>query len=118
MSVCYVFMWAQQNRAPFPIHCEEPELASVSGSLLHPAAAWRSSMSLTETLLRLIQGEIMGPATPNPLKSSSSSTAQQQAGQAQGGEGCQRSRYKTHSHAYNLWCIPHMLFLCIVQEVH
>lgn len=55
----------------FPIHCEEPELASVSGSPLRPAAAWRSSMSLTETLLRLIQGEIMGPATPNPLKSHS-----------------------------------------------
>lgn len=62
----------------FPIHCEEPELASVSGSPLRPAAAWRSSMSLTETLLRLIQGEIMGPATPNPLKSHS--TARMQAG--------------------------------------
>lgn len=34
-----------------------------------PAAVPRSSLSLTETLLRLIQGEIMGPATPNPLKS-------------------------------------------------
>lgn len=58
--------------------CGEPELATVSGSQLHPAAARRSSMSPAETLLRLIQGEIMGPATPNPLKSSS--TARQHAG--------------------------------------
>lgn len=56
----------------------EPALATVSGSQLRPAAARRSSMSPAETLLRLIQGEIMGPATLNPLKSSS--TARQQAG--------------------------------------
>lgn len=37
-----------------------------------------ASMSLAETLLRLIQGEIMGPATPNPLKTHSA--ARQQAG--------------------------------------
>lgn len=34
-----------------------------------------ASMSLAETLLRLIQGEIMGPATPNPLKTHNTSTA-------------------------------------------
>lgn len=60
------------------LFCGEPELATVSGSQLRPAVARRSSMSPAETLLRLIQGEIMGPATPNPLKSHS--TARQQAG--------------------------------------
>ncbi len=60
------------------LFCEEPEPAAVSGSQLRPAAARRSSMSPAETLLRLIQGEIMGPATPNPLKSRSA--ARQQAG--------------------------------------
>ncbi|KAM3585716.1 uncharacterized protein V6R79_025337 [Siganus canaliculatus] len=61
---------------------EEPELAAGSGSQLRPAAARRSSMSLAETLLRLIQREIMGPATPNPLKSRSG--ARQQAGREGG----------------------------------
>lgn len=51
--------------------CEEPALAAVCGSQLHPAAAPLSSLSPAETLLRLIQGEIMGPAIPNPLWSRS-----------------------------------------------
>lgn len=54
-----------------------------------PPLLLRASMSLAETLLRLIQGEIMGPATPNPLKTHN--TARQQAGrEAQWGTGWTR----------------------------
>lgn len=49
-------------------------MAAVSGSQLRPAAPL-SLLSLAETLLRLIQGEIMGPVTPNPLQSLDNNTA-------------------------------------------
>lgn len=74
---------------------KEPELAAVCGSQLLPAAAPPSSLSPAETLLRLIQGEIMGPAISNPLwsRSHSSYQAGQEGGsvRAQGGRGCQKS---------------------------
>lgn len=71
-------MWDHQCCVPLSLFCGDLELATVSGSQLRPAAARRSSMSLAETLLRLIEGEIMGPATLNPLKRRG--TARQQAG--------------------------------------
>lgn len=90
MSVCYVFMRISSTMCLYCLLCEEPGLATVSGSQLHPAAAVRwSSVSPAETLLRLIQGEIMGPTTPNPLKSHGK--ARQQAGrEAQWSTGWRR----------------------------
>lgn len=90
MSVCYVFMRISSTMCLYCLLYEEPGLATVSGSQLHPAAAVRwSSVSPAETLLRLIQGEIMGPTTPNPLESHGK--ARQQAGrEAQWSTGWRR----------------------------
>lgn len=90
MSVCYVFTCISSALCLYRLLCEEPGLATVSGSQLRPAAAaqW-STVSPAETLLRLIQGEIMGPAPLNPLKSHGK--AWQQAGrEAQWSTGWRR----------------------------
>lgn len=53
-----------------------------SPALVHPA-----SLSLAETLLRLIQGEIMGPATHNPLQTRCIGGQQQAGWEAQWSTG-------------------------------
>lgn len=90
MSVCYVFnVGSRVCRAP-PSPLAWRARAAYCKWVTAPPLLLLASMSLAETLLRLIQGEIMGPATPNPLKTHS--TARQQAGrEAQWSAGWTRS---------------------------